>query len=131
MGKMIRISNSVLNMKFRIQLIGLAFLLCFSSCQEQLPPVCYEGTVLGRIRSGGGGPAVSVHSSAFGKHEWGGNQNVVEALNLGFDFPSGTKIYFQARLATEQERMFFVTADGNESAKPVIFVTAVSTEICP
>lgn len=109
----------------------LSIVLCLYSCQEQEAPACYEGTVIGRIRSGGGGPAVSVNSTAFGSHEWGGYQNVVEALNLGFDFAPGSKIYFQARPATEQERSYPVTADGNESAKPVIFVTAVSTESCP
>jgi hypothetical protein len=112
-------------------LILLFVVLGTFSCQEQEKPACYEGTVIGRIRSAGGGPAVSVSSNAFGTHQWGGHQNVVEALNLAFDIPPGTKIYFRARPATAQERVFIVTSDGNESAKPIIFVTAVSVEGCP
>ncbi len=117
---------------FKIKfLVLLSVVLCLFSCQEQEAPVCYEGTVIGKIRSGGGGPAVSVKSTAFGSHQWGRYQNVVEALNLGFDFEPGSKIFFQARPATEQEKSYAITADGNESAKPVIFVTAVSTDSCP
>jgi len=71
----------------------------FSSCkdEEQDYSLCQQGTIIGKIRSGGGGPAVSVNSTVFGKHSWRGYNNVVEALNLKQNYASGTKIYFKAR----------------------------------
>lgn len=116
-----------------ILLATLIFSLAISSCQEkdELTPGCYQGTVIGKIRSNGGGLAVSVISTEFGTHQWRGYNNVVEALNLKIDYSSGTKIYFKARTATEQEKMYPITADGDESAKPIIYMTAVSTELCP
>lgn len=111
----------------------LLLAVTFSSCkdEEQDYSLCQQGTIIGRIRSGGGGPAVSVNSTVFGKHSWRGYNNVVEALNLKQNYASGTKIYFKARPATEEEKSYIITADGDESAKPVIFVTAVSTDRCP
>lgn len=111
----------------------LLFAVTFSSCKddEQDYSLCQQGTIIGRIRSGGGGPAVSVKSSVFGKHSWRGYNNVVEALNFKQNYASGTKIYFKARPATQEEKTYVITADGDESAKPIIFVTAVSTESCP
>jgi|GEM_PF-1617211 len=111
----------------------LLFTVTFSSCKDEEPEnsVCQQGTIIGRIRSGGGGPAVSVHSSVFGEHSWGGYSNVVEALNLPTGLSAGTKIYFKARPATQEERSYVITADGAESAKPIIYVTAVSTNMCP
>ena len=96
-----------------------------------MAPTCYQGTVIGKIRSGGGGLAVSLNSTEFGAHQWRGYNNVVEALNLNLVYPIGSKIYFKARAATDQEKMFIITADGDESAKPIIYVTVVSTESCP
>lgn len=111
----------------------LLLAVTFSSCkdEEQDYSLCQQGTIIGKIRSGGGGPAVSVNSTVFGKHSWRGYNNVVEALNLKQNYASGTKIYFKARPATEEEKSYIITADGDESAKPVIFVTAVSTDRCP
>jgi len=116
-----------------VLLSTMLFALTLSSCKEDEPDysVCQQGTIIGRIRSGGGGPAVSVNSSVFGKHSWGGYSNVVEALNLKQNFASGTKVYFKARPATQEEKAYAITADGAESAKPIIFVTAVSTDACP
>lgn len=111
----------------------LLLAVTFSSCkdEEQDYSLCQQGTIIGKIRSGGGGPAVSVNSTVFGKHSWRGYNNVVEALNLKQNYASGTKIYFKARPAMEEEKSYIITADGDESAKPVIFVTAVSTDRCP
>ena len=111
---------------------GLHLLFMMFSCQKadpQLEPQCYQGTVIGKIRSNGGGLAVSVSSTAFGTHHWRGYTNVVEALNLD-NYSSGTKIFFEARAATGQEKTYVITADGDESAKPVIYITQVNTKGC-
>lgn len=93
--------------------------------------ICYEGTVVGKIRSWGGGVAVSMESSVLSTHEWRGFQHVIEALNIPRDFwVPGQKLYFSARPGTDEERGYG-SADGHESAKPIIFVTAFSTVECP
>lgn len=92
---------------------------------------CYEGTVIGQIRSAGGGVAVSMETSALSTHEWKGFQHVIEALNIPRDFwVPGQKIYFTARPGTADEKGY-ISADGDESAKPIMFVIAFSTLECP
>jgi hypothetical protein len=113
----------------------LFFIFCFSivSCTDtdEVLSNCHEGIIIGKIRSAGGGIAVSVNSPHFGGHEWRGYKNVVEALNLERTYLPGTKIYFKARPAVESEKLYIVTADGDESAKPIIWVTKVSNVGCP
>ena len=93
--------------------------------------ICYEGTVIGKIRSWGGGVAISMESSALSTHEWRGFQHVIEALNIPRDFwVPGQKLYFSARPGTDEE-IGYRSSDGDESAKPIIFVTAFSTVECP
>lgn len=117
-----------------ILLAGMIIILAMFSCREtdqHLLPDCYQGTVIGKIRSGGGGLAVSVTSTDFGMHQWRGYNNVVEAINLKFNYSAGTRIYFKARASTNEEKMYIITADGDESAKPRIYITGVSTQMCP
>ena len=112
----------------------LLLALIISGCVDDsvAPPTCYEGTVIGKIRSWGGGVAVSMETSTLSTHEWNGFQHVIEALNIPRDFwVRGQKIYFTARPATKEERLYFVSADGDESAKPIIFVKNFSTIECP
>ncbi|WP_207420742.1 hypothetical protein [Desertivirga brevis] len=103
------------------------------SCQknDQVAADCYQGVIIGKIRTNGGGVAVSVNSPIFGTHEWRDYKNVVEALNLKSGYNAGTKIYFKARAATDQEKIYPITADGDESAKPIIYITSASSETCP
>ena len=87
--------------------------------------------MLGKIRSAGGGMAISMTDSTFSNHKWRGFNNVVEALNIQLDqYKPGDKIYFIARRATIEEQFFVTTADGDESEKPTIFVEQVSTSKC-
>jgi hypothetical protein len=110
----------------------ISALLLFSCVDHSLSPTgCFTGHVIGKIRSAGGGIAVSLVRSDFGTHEWQGYPNVVEALNIPHDLTPGDTIYLRARPATASEKNFPVTADGNESDKPVIWVEAYSEVDCP
>lgn len=120
--------------KFPIRLALFLGLFSIVSCNDDDTEVlthCHKGTIIGKIRSAGGGPALAVNSSHFGKQEWKGYENVVEALNLQQNYPPGTKIYFNARPASIVESSYIVTADGDESAKPKVWITEVSTVACP
>ena len=104
-----------------------------ASCADDsmAPTTCYEGTVIGKIRSWGGGVAVSMETSALSTHEWNGFPHVIEALNIPGNFwEPGQKLYFTARSGTDEETGYR-SADGDESAKPIIFVTNFATRECP
>ena len=108
--------------------------LIFSTCADDpvSSEICHEGVVIGKIRSSGGGIAVSMKDSRLSDHNWNGFDNVVEALNIPETLGvSGKTIYFFARPATDNEKWFAVSADGAESAKPIIFVLEVSSYKCP
>lgn len=61
--------------------------------------------------------------SVFSSHQWRGYGNVIEALNIPHHlYEPGKRIYFTARFATEEEKVFPITADGDESAKPLVYV---------
>lgn len=93
---------------------------------------CHQGTVIGRIRTSGGGPAISLNDTDLSTHEWKGFENVVEALNMPDSlWQIGKKVFLFARPATKSERAYPVSADGDESAKPIIFVLKISTTKCP
>jgi hypothetical protein len=94
--------------------------------------ICYEGIVIGKFRSWGGGIAVSMEESTFSTHRWRGFENVIEALNISQDvYEPGEKIFFTGRLATKKEQVFAMSADGDESDKPVVYIDLVSTINCP
>ncbi len=96
------------------------------------PQACYEGIVIGKIRSWGGGIAVSMQETTFSTHNWQGYDNVIEALNIPHElYQTGEKIYFNARSATQEEQIFPISADGDESNKPIVFVSKVSSIKCP
>ncbi len=106
----------------------------FQGCTYNSMPehICFEGEVIGRIRSGGGGIAVSMDTPSFGSHRWRGYKNVIEALNIPHElYQPGQRIFFRARQATEEEKSFPITADGDESEKPIVYVLAVSAVGCP
>src|SRR5688572_21085504 len=94
--------------------------------------ICYEGTVIGKIRSWGGGVAVSMKSSALSTREWKGFQHVVEVHNIPGELcVAGHKIYFSARPATAEEVNGPRSADGVSSFKPEISAITISTTECP
>ena len=95
------------------------------------PQTCHEGTVVGKIRTVGGGLAVSMEDATFSNYKGRGFKNVIEAVNISHDlYKPGDKIYFTARRATKEEQVFAISADGDESEKPIVFVEWVSTTMC-
>lgn len=93
--------------------------------------LCHEGIVVGKIRSAGGGIAVSMTNSTFSNRHWRGHKNVVEALNVPAHlYKPGEKIYFTAHRATPREQTSVISADGDESEKPIVFLEQVSTTGC-
>lgn len=114
-------------------IIRLLVVLLIAGCTKDSPEEgCYHGIVLGKIRSGGGGVAISMFESDFSNHIWHDYNHVVEALNIPRDqWTPGKTIYFIARNVTEEEKSFFITADGDESAKPIIYVLKYSFNGCP
>lgn len=117
----------------RVMLILSTLILILAGCVDDSveSKICHEGFVLGKIRSAGGGIAVSMTDSTLSTHNWRGFKNVVEALNISVDlYKPGEKIYFIARRATEHEQFFVITADGDESEKPIVFVEQVSKTKC-
>jgi hypothetical protein len=117
--------------------IGFVLLLltCLSSgCVDHSieQEICYQGIVLGKIRSAGGGIAVSMEDITFSTHQWRGYQNVIEALNVPLDaYKTGEKIYFTDRTATHDEQVFPISADGDESNKPIVYLLEISSINCP
>jgi hypothetical protein len=113
--------------------LGTLFLFQCTLCQNEVTPdLCHKAIVIGKIRSAGGGIAVSMQDKTYGTHEWRGYQNVVEVLNImPQDFAPNTVIYFKARPATKEEKEnHIVTADGDESDKPLIVAQNPSTTPC-
>jgi len=119
--------------KPQIVIFILPAILLITSCTRDTADIgCYHGIILGKIRSAGGGVAISMFESDFSNHTWRGNRHVVEALNIPGDYwTPGKTIYFDARPATNTEKDFPVTSDGDESAKPIIFVLQFSFNACP
>ena len=113
-------------------LFSLAFISPGCADHSIEPEVCYEGIVIGKIRTWGGGIAISMEEPTFSTHQWRGYENVIEALNISDGlYQTGEKIYFTARTATNEEQSFPMSADGDESDKPMVFVLKVSATKCP
>lgn len=116
-----------------IVLLFLCIILIVAGCVDDSVEsrICHEGIILGKIRSAGGGIAVSMTDSSFSTHRWQGHNNVVEAINIPVDlYTAGDRVYFNARPATTREQTFAISTDGDESEKPVVFVEQVSTTKC-
>ena len=118
-------------MKAMIAFLLLALVTLRCSDDSDTPLVCHEGIIIGKIRSTGGGIAVSMKDSTLSTHEWNGFDNVIEALNIPHELDSGEIIYFFARPASEDESTFTVLTDGDESNKPIIFILEFSSTRCP
>ncbi len=98
------------------------------SCSKEIQKTSYEGIVIDRFRSGGGGIGLSMNDNTFSDVSYRGNNHVVEALNIPIGIPKNTIIKFDAREATEVEKNFTRTADGFEGA-PIIYITKYSVEL--
>ncbi len=103
----------------------LLFLLF--SCTKEKPNQKYTGIVIGKLRSGGGGIGLSMHTKTFSNVSYKGTDHVVEALNIPNDLPVLTFIQFEVRNATAEEKNFIKTADGFEGA-PIIYITNYTVE---
>jgi hypothetical protein len=89
-----------------------------------------EGTVIGKIRSGGGGLAVSLDRNYKKSVSWQNHQNVVEVLNIPESLnKGGTTVYFTSRIATEEEKGL-ITSDGDETIDLVVYGTEFNEEGC-
>lgn len=121
-------------MKAYVLILLMLFSIAVSCKKESSNPQnkCYSGTVIGKIRSSGGGPAISMDDPFLSTHEWKGFKNVVEALNVPDSlWQNGKKVFLICRQPTESERNYPISSNGNESAKPLIFVLKISTTKCP
>ena len=117
---------------YKVFLILIISGLLFSCDDEILEPSvqCIEAEVIGKIRTAGGGIAVSLANPIEGVVTWQGHDNVVELLNVPveFTFPN-TVIYFKAREAKEGERGP-VSADGDESIELILYGSEFSDKGC-
>lgn len=99
---------------------------------EQISPeeLCIKGEVIGKIRTAGGGLAVSLDEPREGAVTWQGEENVIELLNIPVEltFP-GTVIYFEAREAKQSEQGP-ISADGEETINLLLFGTYFSDVGC-
>lgn len=90
-----------------------------------------QGIVIGKIRSAGGGWAVSLKKNYKGAVNWKEYKNVVEVLNIPEDLKvEGATLYFSSREATTEEQGP-VTADGDETIKRVLYGLEFSATECP
>lgn len=98
--------------------------LLFFSCSKQTQKTAvkdYEGIVIGKFRSWGGGIGLSMNNNTFSNISYKEYNHVVEALNIPTNLPNFTAIKFNARFATDAEKTFAESADGFELA-PKIFI---------
>lgn len=117
--------------------ISLIIILLFSiflfSCEEEDISVeypCMQGEVLGKIRTGGGGLAVSITGPLDGAVTWKDRDNVIELLNIPVEHTvEGTIIYFNARKAKEGERGP-ITSDGDETIELILYGKEFSNQGC-
>lgn len=127
--------NSRADMNARNILVFLLLSSIYFGCKEESSGTqgkCYQGIVIGKIRSSGGGVAISMNETDLSTHEWKGFKNVVEALNFPDSlWQSGKKVFLICRQPTESEKIYPISADGDESAKPIVFVLKIATSKCP
>ncbi|MGK7391105.1 MAG: hypothetical protein ACNS60_12170 [Candidatus Cyclobacteriaceae bacterium M2_1C_046] len=117
--------------------ISLILILLFSftlfGCEDEeiaLEFPCMEGEVIGKIRTGGGGLAVSLSTPIDGAVTWQDRDNVVEVLNIPVQLTvEGTTIFFTAREAREGERGP-ITSDGDETIQMVLYGKEFSDRGC-
>lgn len=116
-------------------LFVLSFIFLSLGCNDdddinRLDFNCMQGTVIGRIRSSGGGLAVSLNKPYEGSVAWQGAMNVIELCNIPDEYRAiGTNIFFSSKRA-EPGECGPVTADGDESIRLVLFGERFSSENC-
>ena len=82
-----------------IVLLFLCIILIVAGCVDDSVEsrICHEGIILGKIRSAGGGIAVSMTDSSFSTHRWQEHNNVVEATNVPADLYMPGEKYISLR----------------------------------
>lgn len=123
----------IMKTKFFIAIL-IAIIVLFTLCTKETMESneCYHGMIIGQIRSAGGGVAISMVEPDFSNHTWNNYNHVVEALNITDSlWIPGESIYFNARFATDEEKIYPISADGDESAKPIIYILSFSFSKCP
>lgn len=117
--------------KLLLVILFFSFLACSSDDDSSSVYECLEGTTIGKIRSNGGGLAVSLQKPIPNAVTWQGHQNVVELLNIPEDFADeGSEFYFSARLSDAAERGI-VTADGDETIELILYGLKFNVSQCP
>lgn len=119
-------------MKNLLILVLLVLAACSSDDDsDQVRYDCLKGETIGKIRSSGGGLAVSLEEPIPLSVTWEGHANVVELLNMPENFKDeGDVFFFSARKATEAERGP-ITADGNESINLILYGLEFDSSSCP
>lgn len=116
--------------KITIFLVSIILIGMIQSCKK-VNHECMKGTVIGKIRSAGGGLAVELDKKYKGTVKWQGYKNVIELLNIPEEYKSsGTTFYFKSRNINSSDNLF-VTADGDESIKLVLYGEQFSIYECP
>lgn len=101
-----------------------------SSCKK-LDHQCMKAEVIGKIRTAGGGLAVSLKRNYKQTVFWKGKKHVIELLNIPVELKKpGSKFYFTSRIATANDKGP-ITADGDESIKLVLFGEKFDQSTCP
>lgn len=109
--------------------IYLLLVLTLFSCSKEIQKTSsYEGIVIGKFRSWGGGIGLSMNDNTFSNITYNGNNHVVEALNIPTSLPNFAIVKFNARVATDKEKTFAISADGFEGA-PIIFITDYNVDL--
>ncbi|MGJ3235265.1 hypothetical protein [Marivirga sp.] len=113
-----------------ILLLGFSILVFLTGC-EDVEFQCLSGEVIGKIRSSGGGLAVSLDQDHEQAVSWQGEKNVIVLLNIPDNYQSsGTTIFFTSRPATVKEKGH-ITDDGDESIELVLYGLEFNDNECP
>lgn len=111
--------------------LAVIILTLVPSCKK-IDHSCMKGTVIGSIRSQGGGPAVSLDKKYKGTVQWQDHKNVIELLNIPEEYITpGTTFYFTSREPSSSEMSYVISADGDERIKLVLYGEKFSTTECP
>lgn len=114
----------------KVYILSILLFLSFYSCKK-IDATCMQGNVVGKIRSSGGGLAVTLNKKYKNTVHWKGHKNIVEVLNIPLDMSEeGTTIYFTSRIATTVEQGP-ISADGDEGIKLVLYGKEFNKNVCP
>lgn len=117
-------------MKSTLLIAFISFTILFLASCQKVDTECMKGEVIGKIRSSGGGLAVSLNKNYKGTVTWQGHKNVIELLNIPDTYKTeGNTIYFQSRPTTDED-ITPITADGDESIELILYGEKFSEHSC-